>query len=65
VIIPEKNKKDLSEIPKNVKRKLRFVPVRNMDEVLAIALENAPPQKASKPKKKSPRAKRKPAGTRR
>jgi ATP-dependent Lon protease len=57
VIIPEKNKKDLVEIPKNVKRKLKFVPVRNMDEVLMIALEPAPPKKA-----KARKAKKKPAG---
>ncbi len=58
VIIPEKNKRDLVEIPKNVKRKLKFVPVRNMDEVLAIALEPAA-------EKKAPKAKKKPAGKRR
>ncbi len=57
VIIPEKNKNDLVEIPKNVKRKLKFVPVRNMDEVLAIALEPAPVKKVLKAKKK-PVAKR-------
>ncbi len=39
IVIPEKNKKDLSEIPMNVKRKIKFVPVKNMDEVLPIALE--------------------------
>ncbi|MDM8523336.1 endopeptidase La [Desulfococcaceae bacterium HSG8] len=39
VIIPEKNKKELSEIPGNVKRKIRFVPVKHMDEVLPVALE--------------------------
>jgi len=37
VIIPEKNKKDLVEIPANVKRKIKFVPVGHMDEVLPIA----------------------------
>jgi ATP-dependent Lon protease len=42
VIIPHKNRKDLSEIPMNVKRKLRFVPVKNMDEVLALTLKAAP-----------------------
>jgi ATP-dependent Lon protease len=41
VIIPEKNKKDLVEIPKNVRRRLSFVTVRNMDEVIEIALEAA------------------------
>jgi ATP-dependent Lon protease len=38
VIIPEKNKKDLVEIPPNVKRKVKFVPVKHVDEVLALAL---------------------------
>lgn len=38
IIIPEKNKKDLEEVPQNVKRKITFIPVKNMDEVLPIAL---------------------------
>ncbi|MBW2176667.1 MAG: AAA family ATPase, partial [Deltaproteobacteria bacterium] len=37
VVIPEKNKKDLEEIPANVKRKIKFMPVRQMDAVLALA----------------------------
>lgn len=45
VIIPEKNRKDLIDIPANVKRKLKFVIVRHMDEVLKIALEPAPASK--------------------
>jgi ATP-dependent Lon protease len=39
VIIPGKNRKELSEIPVNVKRKLKFIPVQDMDEVLAVALK--------------------------
>ena len=38
IIIPEKNKKDLAEIPSNVKRKINFVPVKNMDRVLSLAI---------------------------
>ena len=38
IIIPEKNKKDLPEIPKNVKRKIKFIPVGQMDKVLSIAM---------------------------
>ena len=38
IIFPEKNKKDLIEIPKNVKYKIKFVPVKNMDEVLSVAM---------------------------
>ena len=56
VIIPEKNRKDLIEIPANVKRKLKFMIVRHMDEVLDIALEPA-----SKSKRKPAGARKKPA----
>ena len=38
VIIPAKNRKDLVEIPKNIKRKLKFIPVTNMEQVLEVAL---------------------------
>jgi ATP-dependent Lon protease len=39
IIIPEKNKKDLAEIPANVKRKIKFVPVQNMEKVLSYAFD--------------------------
>jgi len=42
VIIPKENTKDLAEIPNNIKEKLNIVPVRWMDEVLAIALHHLP-----------------------
>ncbi|MBC8433457.1 MAG: endopeptidase La [Desulfobacterales bacterium] len=38
IVFPEKNKRDLVDIPKYVKRKINFVPVKNMDKVLEIAL---------------------------
>ncbi len=38
IIIPEKNKKDLTEIPSRVRRKIKFIPVRHMDQVLENAL---------------------------
>lgn len=38
VIIPAKNKKELSEIPKSITRQIKFTPVQQMDEVLQIAL---------------------------
>jgi len=41
IIIPEKNKKDLAEIPANVKRKINFVPVQNMDKVLDYAFDTS------------------------
>lgn len=39
VIIPEKNKKDLHDIPKAVKAKLKFTCVKDVKEVLEIAIE--------------------------
>ncbi len=39
IVIPEKNRKDLEEIPANIKRKLKFVIVNNMDEVLPHVME--------------------------
>jgi ATP-dependent Lon protease len=39
VIIPEENRKDLVDIPKNVTQSLQIHPVRWIDEVLDIALE--------------------------
>lgn len=42
VIIPEKNRNDLEEIPADIKRKMTFHFVKEMDEVLKIALHNPP-----------------------
>jgi len=39
IIIPEKNKKDLVEIPMNVKRKINFVPAKNMEKVISLAID--------------------------
>jgi ATP-dependent Lon protease len=38
VLIPEENRKDLAEIPENVKQGLEIIPVAHVDEVLAKAL---------------------------
>jgi len=38
VIIPEENKKDLAEIPKNILEKIQIETVKTVDEVLKIAL---------------------------
>jgi ATP-dependent Lon protease len=59
VIIPEKNKKDLVEIPRNVKRKLQFIHVANMDDVLKIALKAGPVKKMVVKAKKKAAARRK------
>jgi len=38
IILPKENKRDMDEIPNNVKRNLEFVLVEHMDEVLKCAL---------------------------
>ena len=47
VIIPEENKRDLVEIPKNIKQNLDIKPVRWIDEVLDIALAEQPTPRPS------------------
>jgi ATP-dependent Lon protease len=42
VIAPEQNRKDLEEIPRHEARQVRFSLVKNMDEVLSIALTRDP-----------------------
>lgn len=42
VIIPEENRRDLKEIPDNIKENLDIKPVQWIDEVLAIALQRMP-----------------------
>lgn len=59
IIVPEKNKKDISEIPANVKRKLNFISVSDMDQVLPVAMPGFPARMPVV--KKNTDAKRKPA----
>ena len=51
LIIPENNKKDLEEIPLNVRNKMTFRPVKHMDDVLNIALQKKTSRGARKARK--------------
>ena len=42
VLIPADNEKDLAEIPKNIKDKLKIVPVKWIDQVFELALQHMP-----------------------
>lgn len=42
VLIPDENKRDLKEIPDNIKSDLEIIPVKWIDEVLAVALQRMP-----------------------
>jgi ATP-dependent Lon protease len=42
VVLPERNRADLDDVPADVREALRFHPVMTLDEVLELALEPAP-----------------------
>jgi ATP-dependent Lon protease len=46
VVIPERNRADLDDVPEHVREELTFHPVMSLDEVLDVALE---PAKSSRP----------------
>ncbi len=67
VLIPEENKRDLKEIPKNIKQDLEIIPVKWIDQVLEIALQHVPeplpakdetPTESVAPKAKTEKAKK-------
>ncbi|MCI0552880.1 MAG: endopeptidase La [Anaerolineae bacterium] len=51
VILPEKNLKDLVDLPKTAKSELKILPVKHMDEVLQIALAKEATVEPPRPKK--------------
>ena len=63
VIIPEQNRKDLEDIPKEMQKKIKIIPVKEIDEVLKLALEKfpIPTPKGGKPKTASPKVVIKPS----
>ena len=38
VLIPQENKKDLVEVPETILKTMEIIPVKNVDEVLKVAL---------------------------
>ena len=42
MLIPIENKKDLVEVPKTVLDAIEIIPVKNVDEVLKVALTKTP-----------------------
>ncbi|WKZ45201.1 MAG: endopeptidase La [Anaerolineales bacterium] len=53
VILPEKNLKDLVDLPKTAKSELKIIPVKHMDDVLQIALGKDAVIEPPRPKKQS------------
>jgi len=58
VILPEKNLKDLVDLPKTARSELKILPVKHMDDVLGIALSDKvtspPPRSKKSPREESP-----------
>ena len=44
VVLPERNRADLEDVPEHVREELAFHPVMSLGEVLGLALEPAPSQ---------------------
>jgi ATP-dependent Lon protease len=49
VIIPERNRADIDDVPEDVREQMRFHPVMTIAEVLELALEPAPLNNGSSP----------------
>jgi ATP-dependent Lon protease len=56
VIMPERNMKDMIDVPKKVRIDLKIIPVTHMDQVLEIAL-NPVAEKPTRPKRARPKTK--------
>ncbi|MCF8032238.1 MAG: endopeptidase La [Desulfarculaceae bacterium] len=50
ILVPEKNQKEMSEIPAKVRRKLKIIPVGHMDQLLPLVLAKWPLAKPAKKK---------------
>jgi ATP-dependent Lon protease len=53
VLLPEKNLKDLIDLPKTAKSELKIIPVKHMDDVLKLALAEQAVVEPPKPRKQS------------
>ncbi len=51
IVIPERNRKDLEEIPRHIRKKLQFVFAKDMDQMLEVALADGHGGKAAHPRR--------------
>ncbi|MEP6896687.1 MAG: S16 family serine protease, partial [Chloroflexota bacterium] len=56
VLLPEKNLKDLIDLPKTARSELKIIPVKHMDDVLKIALSSEVTNEPPKPRKQNKEA---------
>jgi ATP-dependent Lon protease len=55
LILPKENQKDMVEIPEEIKKKIKFLFVKTMDQVLKLALSVEVKPKAKEEKAKNKR----------
>ncbi len=48
IILPQKNEKDLEEIPEHIRKEMNFKFIHRMDEAIALALKQAEPRNAER-----------------
>jgi ATP-dependent Lon protease len=53
VLLPEKNMKDLIDLPKTARSELKIIPVKHMDDVLKLALSTEVVNEPPKPRKQN------------
>ncbi len=53
ILLPEKNLKDLVDVPKRVRTDLKIVPVEHMDQVLEVALYPEPAVQPPRPRRRT------------
>ncbi|MGA2490432.1 MAG: endopeptidase La [Anaerolineales bacterium] len=53
VLIPEKNIKDLVDVPKKVREEMKIIPLQHMDQVLTLAIAPAPVVEPPRPRHRS------------
>jgi ATP-dependent Lon protease len=52
VLLPEKNMKDLHDVPKTVRSDIKIVPVKHMDQVIELALRRQATIEPPRPRKR-------------
>ncbi len=55
IVIPKRNEKDLVEVPAEVRKQIRFIPVERVEELLEAVLTKTTDRHAPRPRQRSPR----------
>ncbi len=53
ILIPEKNVKDLVDLPKQIKKELEIIPISHMDQVISVSYRDSQPRRKDPPVRRS------------